>query len=627
MDGLRRSWFLGVFAVVAATVMALRMAQGQPLPELPQPLPTHPGNIFLEGEAVTISLPDGDWQLLDADDRAIATIAGKNGEGALGSLPVGFYRLRQESSPENWISLAVLRPFRVRPSDSSPLAVDVAMSWFYPPEEMPKVANLCALAGVTWVRDRLAWREIEPQRGVFAEKTRYDTAAEAQSAAGLKVLQVNHSSPDWANPDHRRFPLDLRDCYNFHRHIAARWAGQVHAFEPWNEADIQVFGGHTGVEMASLQKAAYWGIKSGNPKAIVCLNVFALHNRAQLEDLAANEAWPYFETFNLHHYAAFDAYPALYADFRGVSAGRPLWVTECAMPVRWSGDEQKKELSDHDLYEQARRLPKVFAGSLHEGSRATFYFLLPHYVEGPTQFGILRSDLTPRPAYVALAAVGRLLPDARPLGRIRHDRYRIYSFSTKPDGNPDVVWIAWSDQGPGEYSLPAVPQEAYDHLGRPMPLSKEVALSAAPQYFVFAAQPEAELDPPPPPSEWRTGEPCPLVFQTLWPEGETDLQQSAYHIPAEGAEVPLFLYHFGSTVASADVRVEGPRGWKIELPRRAEIRPGERLEWTLKAQPPDGSTDGTPTEPQTIRVSADFGSLGKSVLSFRVMRKGSTPKP
>ena len=293
------------------------------------------------------------------------------------------------------------------------------MAWFYGPDRMDAVANLCALAGMNWVRDRLNWGEMEPQRGQFSAPNKYDASAAAQSRAGLRVLQVIHLSPPWANPNGKRFPLDLRDAHRFFEEMAKRWRGQVQAFEPWNEADIPMFGGHTGAEMASLQKAAYLGLKAGNPEVIACLNVFALHNTNQLADLNENEAWPYFDTYNLHHYEPFDNYPKLYADHRAVSAGRPLWVSECAVPVKWAGDEQLKEPSDADLRVQAERVAKTLACSLHEGSAATFYFLFPHYVEGQTQFGIVRPDLTPRPAYVALAAVGHLLADAKPLGRLQ----------------------------------------------------------------------------------------------------------------------------------------------------------------------------------------------------------------
>lgn len=604
------------FALVALTLVA-DDARAESNRAVPVPLPSHPGNVFLEGEEIVVPLLDGAWQLLDVDDRVLAAVEAVNEKAALGKLPVGFYRLRRDVAADDWVSLAVLKALRVPTPDTSPVAVDVAMSWFYPPEKMPDVASLCALAGVNWVRDRLAWREIEPQRGVFANNTRYDAAAKAQSAAGLKVLQVNHSSPEWANSDHRRFPPDLRDCYNFHRHIAARWAGLVLAFEPWNEADIQVFGGHTGAEMASLQKAAYWGIKAGNPDAVACWNVFASHNRAQLEEIRANETGPYFETFNLHHYAPFDAYPSLYADFREVSGGRPLWVTECAMPLRWSGDEAKKELSDEDLKEQARRLVKVFAGSLHEGSRATFYFLLPHYVEGPTQFGILRPDLTPRPAYAALAAVGRLLADARPIGRVNHDRYRIYGFSAQPDGQEAIVLVAWSDQGIGPYSLPETPKASYDHLGRPLVPAKDVELTASPQYFLFEGQPYAatDLESSPPPPETISDRPCPVVLQAVWPESATDLKQSAYRIPANVGEIPIFVYHFGVGTALGKVQVDAPSGWTFDLPSVAELEPGDRLAWRLRLQPPQGIG----ADVHTVRISGDFGELGNAVLSFRVV--------
>ena len=179
--------------------------------------------------------------------------------------------------------------------------------------------------------------------------------------------------------------------------MARRWTGQAVAFEPWNEADITMFGGHTGSEMASLQKAAYFGLKAGNSNVIACQNVFAIHRSSTLADFNDNEAWPYFDTFNLHHYESLQNYPKLYTEFRAVSGGRPMWTTECSVHVRWSGDEKLKELSEEDLRLQSERVTKTYALALHQGSKAVFYFMLPHYSEGKVQFGVLRPDLTPRP--------------------------------------------------------------------------------------------------------------------------------------------------------------------------------------------------------------------------------------
>ena len=289
-----------------------------------------------------------------------------------------------------------------------------------------------------------------------------------QHAGGLQVLQVNHVCPAWAGPAHQRFPADLRHAYRFYRAMAQRWAGKVLAFEPWNEADIPMFGGHTGSEIASLQKASYLGLKAGNPRLIACQNVFADHGQAILADFHANQAWPYFDTFNLHHYAAVNQYPAIYADFPPVAAGRPLWVTEFNAPVAWSGDEKRREPSDPDLRVQAERVAKVFSGPLHEGARAAFYFMLPHYVERQTQFGLLHPDLTPRPAYVALAAVGRLLADAQPLGKLKADKRSVHGFlfRARPDGKEQLVLVAWADRNQPRLPLPTRPLAAFDHLGR-----------------------------------------------------------------------------------------------------------------------------------------------------------------
>ena len=126
-----------------------------------------------------------------------------------------------------------------------PIGADVAMAWLVSPEQRESVASLCALAGFNWVRDRWTRRRSEPRRGDFAPANRYDESVRLQAAAGLPDAQVCHRSPTWANPNNKRFPLDLRDTRpppGFGPPLADG-GGRV---RPWNEADIDEFGGHTG---------------------------------------------------------------------------------------------------------------------------------------------------------------------------------------------------------------------------------------------------------------------------------------------------------------------------------------------------------------------------------------------
>jgi len=430
----------------------------------------------------------------------------------------------------------------------------------------------------------------------------------------------------------KRFAPDLRDVYQFHRALAGRWKGRVQACEPWNEADISMFGGHTGAEMAAFQKAAYLGLKAGDPAAIACLNVFAVERAATLEDLAANEAWPYFDTCNLHHYVVADRYPAWYAAFRRISAGRPLWVTEFCLPVQWSGDPAAQEPSDADLRLQAQRVPLSFAAVLHEGPAAAFYFLFPHYVEGKIQFGIVRRDLTPRPAYVALAAAGRLLADARPLGRATaaDARVRAYLFAARPDGVKREVLVAWTTAGAAALDLPVAPAALFDHLGRPLPAPADarLALSVAPVYALFppgtAGRMQLAAPPAPAGAPPVAIAPSPIVLQALWPAERSSVDASAYRLTAGGAaqEVPLFAYNFSAEPATGSLHVDAPAGWSATAPQPLELAAGERKELRLRVTAGEGGAAGV------VTVRGDFGRQGRPVVAVRfvVERPASRPQ-
>ncbi len=243
-----------------------------------------------------VPVPPGEgetWRAVDYENNLVANGACKKGMAETGPLPVGWYKIvRTAGHATNEVYFGVLEPLRAPTPLSSPIGIDVAAAWFYPDARLDGAINLCQLAGMNRVRDRLLWSEIEPRRGEFAPHTRYDKVLRAQRSAGLQVLDVNHLSAGWANTNSARFPPDLRDIYNFYRELAHRWQGQLAAFEPWNEAAIRDFGGHTGSEMATFQKAAWLGLKAGNPELIVCQNVFAIHRLATLRQVRPIWSFP-----------------------------------------------------------------------------------------------------------------------------------------------------------------------------------------------------------------------------------------------------------------------------------------------------------------------------------------------
>jgi hypothetical protein len=571
----------------------------------------HPGNVHLEGEAVRVPVPATwtAWRAIDIDKQEVARGEARDGFAGLGKLPVGYFEVLQQGGDEGKVTAGVV-PKIVADADT-PIAIDAAMSWFYSdPEQIRDACRLARMAGVTWVRDRASWPELETSRGVWAGETRYERAMRIQHETGLRILQVNHVSPPWAAKDPKKFPEDLRDVFNFYRELAKRWHGLADAIEPWNEPDIDVFGGHTGCEIASFQKAACLGLRAGDPELPVNNTVFAIDRAETLEAFAANDVYPYFDRYDLHHYIRLPEYERAYGRHRAASGGKPMWVTEFNLTVHWA-DEKTHEPSEEELRVQGYRVGKVFAHALHEGPEKAFYFILGHYEERNLQFGIVHDDLTPRPAYLAFAAVGRLMNMAKPLGRVDlgDEKLKAFAFATRVDGQPRETVVTWSETKPTTVEVPGA-EALYDYLGRPMPRSGKIELARA---TVFAVLPAGgtkamKITPPPGPPRRMDGKACPVVLQLL---GPTDFRQSAFRVD-QTKELRLVAYNFGDQAARGTLKLEGVTTDRPEV----EIESGGRVERTVRV-------DGTGKA--TIRL--DLGDAGAAVVSARLTATPPASQP
>src|SRR5205085_1592861 len=194
---------------------------------------------------------------------------------------------------------------------------------------------------------------------------------------------------------------------------------------------------------------------------------------------------------------------------RAISGGRPMWTTEFNLTVVWA-DEKTKEPSDEELHFQAYRVGKVFAEALHEGTEKAFYFILGDYVERNLQYGLVHPDLTPRPAYIAFAAVGRLLNGAKPMGQVDFGGERFkkgYLFKTIVDGAERETLVAWGEGNPMTLDIPAGAR-VFDHLGRELsPDTNKIEL-ARPTVFVVlppGGSKSLKLVPPPAKAKWVEG--------------------------------------------------------------------------------------------------------------------------
>jgi len=379
--------------------------------------------------------------------------------------------------------------------------------------------------------------------------------------------------------------------------------------------------------MCSHQKAAYLGFKAGDPNIIVCWNVYAgggtpLHAKGVLE----NQAWPYFETYNIHSYNKPDDYLKEFVPAREAACGRPIWLTECGIGLKAKTDIPWSELSPEDELRQAKFIAQSYASSLFAGVNSHFFFILGNYREREIQFGLLRKDQTPRPGYAALAAVGRFLAGATCLGRcIPNDNpgVRIYAFRGRPDGVERDILVAWAGE-PATWSPPkSIQIEAvYDYLGSHLSEGLPARLDSAALYIILprdAAQ-RLPLEPPPSASSFREGKASHIVLQFQMPHTATDLSQQAHTVARDrDNSLAVFAYNFGEKSASGTISVESlPRGW-ILIPDRWEITidPMERKLLSVRVE--IDSSDKDLASDGWIKLRGDFADAGQPALAFRLI--------
>lgn len=669
----RRGTVPWLIALVAGT-LATGPSVGMGAESTVRPRPGHPGNIFLRGETVEVRFPTPipaearSWRALDVDRTEVADgamppgVAGAGDRLRVGALGVGWYRIElldAAGATRLHTTAAVLEPMRETPPESTPIAVDSAAAWFAAGDRdgQADLASIAALAGVRWIRDRLRWREIEPRPGELIDRSTYDSSSEEHRRQGLRVLEVFHDTPPWATDPaldgsraRGRFPRDLRVVYRSCRALARRFRGRVAAWEPWNEANVETFGGHTVDEMCSFQKAAWLGLKAGDPELTVCWNAYTgAPTERHADGVLANEAWPYFDVYSIHSYDWPSSYADLWKPVRRAACGRPIWVTEADRGYRHEGQGPWYELSAEGERRKAEYMTHAYACSMWAGSARHFHFVLGHYTESRNgvQFGLLRLDRTPRPSYVALAALGRRLAGARCLGRLRLEpdsRARVIAFRARPGGRSRDVLVAWSE-APGDWSakgtsrapspLPAtLPVVAvHDHLGRLAAASAPRELRDA-AWFITMPEGAAErldLEPPLRSAARREGPAAsPIVLQLERPhasvrkiDGPRWSHGYEHTVPAgRPSMLSVVVYNLSAEPHAGSIRVEAaPPGCSVRI--RADdteiaLDPLEARRLQVEYRGATARSDEPDPANGAIRLRGEFGLAGRPVLSFRL---------
>ena len=441
------------------------------------------GHLLTPGKPATAAadlsgLPDATavdltWQVTDFDGKPVRDAAGKLQASHNGRVPFtlpgltpGYYTLtvRAEApglAPSSRdVSLAVIEPLAKQPPSNTPIALDAGFSWgcATDADRLDLAAYVCQFAGLRELRDRYWWGG-DKEEDAFQWGT-YRQAAEAQAKHGITVYQIFHACPTWATmptedgkPHQEYPPRDPIYVYRMVNRMVHDLGRQVRYLEIWNEANIGFFEGRPE-DYAAIVKAAYLGAKDADPNFGILLGSAAGTPGVFFDHTYDNAVADYFDIYNQHWYGSPEE---LFGFMHGVRTqlekhgitDRPEWMTEMGYAVHPSGDGSYTA----GEREAARYLLRAYTCGFATGMARFHYFYFQEFLEGSVSlWGIVRSDLTPKPAYVALTTLIRQLGDAKCVGwtRLPGDGYAIF-FRRAPG---DIVAVAWAAK-PVEYRLPA----------------------------------------------------------------------------------------------------------------------------------------------------------------------------
>jgi hypothetical protein len=311
--------------------------------------------------------------------------------------------------------------------------------------------------GAKTVRIFALWKDFEPNaRNEYPSNEVnlantikvYDDAIKQLNAAGAQPLFVVMSTPAWANgsSDVDVPPTNPADFGDFLKRFAAhnKAVGTVAGYEVWNEPDENMFW-HPGpdpVKYTALLKAAYAGIKAGNPAATVVAGPMTGNDYQWLENLYTAGAAGSFDVVAVHtDTACLDRGPDEFYRENGALArytflgyrtvhdtmaahgdgNKQIWMTELGWSStngsptsctrgQWAGQKP----SGVSEAAQASFLTKAYSCLANDPyvTQAAWFTLRDtndQSVDELNHYGLLRLDGSPKPslnAFKAVAAAG-----------------------------------------------------------------------------------------------------------------------------------------------------------------------------------------------------------------------------
>jgi len=266
--------------------------------------------------------------------------------------------------------------------------------------EMDRAAALAQAAGVKWTREEFSWAGIETGPGRY-DFSFYDTVVDTANRHGISVYGLLSYWGRFTQPYTEK---GIDDFCAWARATVRQFRGRVNHWEIYNEPNIFFWDGPKELYPVLVRRCCN-AIKEEDPEA----TVLAVSTSGIDKDFIRQvvDAGAPFDVLTIHPYRGRLIDAGFVRELRGAAAlagNRPVWITEMGWPTHIGGGVDERA--------QAQLLSRCYLSAVASGAvqNVGWYDFRndgddPFYNEA--NFGVLRQDMTPKPAYRALATVCR----------------------------------------------------------------------------------------------------------------------------------------------------------------------------------------------------------------------------
>jgi len=272
---------------------------------------------------------------------------------------------------------------------------------------MDRAAAMAQAAGVKWSREEFSWARTEPREGEY-DFHFYDVVVDTAHRHGINVYGLLSYWSSWTEP---YTEAGIDDFCRWAAETVTRYKDRIKHWEVYNEPNIFFWQGPKELYPVLLERC-YAAIKAADPEAeVLGISTAGIDNKFIQLCLDAGAS---FDILTIHPYRAVMVEPGFIEQLRDTAGqvnGRPVWITEMGWSTQINGGKDERT--------QAQLLARSYLAAVASGvcQNISWYDFRndgtdPFYNE--SNFGVLHADMTPKPAYRALATVCRTLDSGEP---------------------------------------------------------------------------------------------------------------------------------------------------------------------------------------------------------------------